>query len=159
MKRASETIHGFDVDLVLAGLLDCILFSETDNADESGGESLDRNYSRDDFNAESVAKLRADVVKLLEAADPRDLESYTRVTPSPSGGAPDSYGRNDYVTEESFGHDLWFTSVGHGVGFWDRDYLDCEANAAGTLGDRLTALAKRFGEHWVHVTDGEIYVE
>jgi hypothetical protein len=35
--------------------------------------------------------------------------------------------------EAAFGHDLWLTLQGHGVGFWDRDELK-----AASLGDRLT---------------------
>lgn len=35
------------------------------------------------------------------------------------------------------GHDLWLTSQGHGVGFWDRDELD-----AGDLGNKLSALCR-----------------
>ncbi len=37
------------------------------------------------------------------------------------------------------GHDLWLTSQGHGVGFWDREPLQ-----AGHLGERLSKPAKHF---------------
>lgn len=35
------------------------------------------------------------------------------------------------------GNDLWLTSQGHGVGFWDRSELD-----DGDLGDKLTAICQ-----------------
>ena len=67
------------------------------------------------------------------------------------------------------GRDFWFTRNGHGVGFWDRNVLDDSDSAylaAGSpkvgdpawpaylaarensLGNRLTATAKDFGEVW-----------
>ena len=39
-------------------------------------------------------------------------------------------------TLEQLGHDLWLTSGGHGVGFWDR--------GLGELGNKLTAAAKMY---------------
>ena len=41
------------------------------------------------------------------------------------------------------GHDLYLTSQGHGVGFWDRDELD-----EGELGDKLTAVCESM--HFYH---------
>lgn len=50
------------------------------------------------------------------------------------------------------GHDFWLTRNGHGAGFWDRDL--------GELGDKLSNLAKTFGEVYVHSGDeGQIYFE
>lgn len=46
------------------------------------------------------------------------------------------------------GRDLWYTSQGHGVGFWDRDPLSDD-----NLGEKLSALARHkeantwFGDH------------
>ena len=42
-------------------------------------------------------------------------------------------------------HDFWLTRNGHGTGFWDGDYPE--------TGDRLTELAKKFGECNLYVTD------
>jgi len=57
------------------------------------------------------------------------------------------------------GNDLWYTSNGHGVGFWDRGFTD-------ELGKALTAAAKEFGESCVfwETTDedectGIVYVD
>jgi len=43
--------------------------------------------------------------------------------------------QSNYDLWECLGHDLWLTSAGHGVGFWDRD-LD-------ELGDRLTVACEK----------------
>lgn len=49
-------------------------------------------------------------------------------------------------SEGQHGHDFWMTRNGHGVGFWDRGY--------GTVGDRLTKAAHKYGEESV-VSDGD----
>jgi hypothetical protein len=54
------------------------------------------------------------------------------------------------------GRDFWFTRNGHGAGFWDRDVLSStgEKWSGGndsdgeTLGEKLTEVAKEFGETW-----------
>ncbi len=58
-----------------------------------------------------------------------------------------AYDRPDY-DETAAGRDLWFSSQGHGVGFWDRTPLDADG-----LGDALHDLAKHqeispfYGDH------------
>lgn len=45
----------------------------------------------------------------------------------------------------AFGHDLYLTAAGHGVGFWDRDELNAD-----DLGDKLTApLRDDFRRWWI----------
>jgi hypothetical protein len=52
---------------------------------------------------------------------------------------------------EQVGHDLLLTRDGHGAGFWDR--------GLGERGDRLTAMAKPYGDSNFHVgDDGKIHV-
>lgn len=57
--------------------------------------------------------------------------------------AADGYGSHPDAgsPEAAFGHDLWLTSQGHGVGFWDRAELRTD-----DLGDRLTAALEEFQE-------------
>ena len=67
-----------------------------------------------------------------------------------SGLLARAYGREDY-SEAQAGRDLWFTSQGHGVGFWDRKALQAE-----DLGKALTEAAGQdeidvwFGDHVTH---------
>lgn len=49
----------------------------------------------------------------------------------------------DVMDASQFGHDFWLTRNGHGAGFWDRSY---ENDENGDIGDRLTKIAKSFGE-------------
>ncbi len=46
---------------------------------------------------------------------------------------------------EQFGHDLFLTCNGHGVGFWDRDL--------GALGERLTNISEGLGVFELYVGD------
>lgn len=52
---------------------------------------------------------------------------------------------------EQFAHDFWLTRNGHGAGFWDR--------GLGDLGDKLTKLAKTFGECDLYLHDSTQEIE
>ena len=121
-----------NVDEMLKGYLETALWSSHDNSDPAGGDPLDRNYGIDDFAPESVVKAKADIelFALLADADMAD-------TPA------DAF---------RHGHDFWLTSNRHGVGFSDRGY--------GEAGDRLTEVARTFGEiSAVAGDDGMVYLE
>lgn len=47
-----------------------------------------------------------------------------------------------------FGHDLFLTCNGHGVGFWDREL--------GALGERLTAISEALGGFDLYLGDDEL---
>lgn len=103
------------------GYVEAMLFAETDNADECGGEPLNANYEEEDIDDASLVKMRndcADFTKLVRDAFP--------VMPE----------HEDYEPIRA-GHDFWFTRNGHGVGYWDR--------GLGKFGDELTKLAKTMG--------------
>jgi hypothetical protein len=54
---------------------------------------------------------------------------------------------------EKIAHDFWLTRNGHGAGFWDGDYKLSEFDLIyENLGDRLTELAKNFGECNLYVS-------
>lgn len=88
------------------------LWSSTDNADDSGGEPLDKNYSTTDINDETRDKMIADCADFQE----RFGELYT--------------------DSEQAGHDFWLSRNGHGAGFFDgdeerRDELQAAAESYG----------------------------
>jgi len=65
----------------------------------------------------------------------------------------DGVAPND-ACEAAFGHDIYLTCAGHGVGFWDRKELDADG-----LGDALTAVVDSlqvavadFYGGWMHIT-------
>lgn len=59
-------------------------------------------------------------------------------------------------TAEQFGHDLWMTRTGQGVGFWDREQLKTD-----DLGEKLTeAVQKNFKPvDLIEGDDGQLYYE
>jgi hypothetical protein len=66
--------------------------------------------------------------------------------------------------EAAFGHDLWLTIGGHGVGFWDRSELDSDSPEVESLGDRLTTACEsyrykiepEFYRGWLYIHGGEV---
>lgn len=115
---------------MLEAYLECALWSSTDNADESGGEPLDKNYTRFDLAPEAQAQAYADCRAFVELCAEAKIDN------------PQS--------DEQIGHDFWLTRNGHGAGFWDR--------GLGALGDQLTKIAKTFGSCDLYVgDDGKLY--
>ena len=79
------------------------------------------------------------------------LESFARA----------SYRKLESLLEEVFergyekdqaGIDLWFTTNGHGVGYWDRDIL-----RENRLGDKMTELVRNHPIDLYYSEDGKIY--
>lgn len=123
------------LDEFLAAYIDCALWSSMDNADDSGGNPLDDNYSRNDIAPETIEAMKADCLSFLESLS----EHFP-------GYSFDDIGRA--------GHDFWLNRNGHGSGFWDGDY---EFNGE-DISDRLSDLAKTYGEFDLYIgDDGKVY--
>lgn len=82
-----------------------------------------------EFAPETIQKARSDCQAFIEQAGDLALD----------------YLQSGLRTWDAFGHDIWFTRNGHGVGFWDR--------GLGDLGDKLTALSKTLGQVWAYQGD------
>lgn len=127
-----------DLDPMTKMYLGTALWSSHDNADDSGGEPLDANYSIEDIHPASVEKAKADCASFREKAG--DLLV----------GLEDIRNQGDIMS--SVGHDFWLTRNGHGAGFWDGDYPEA-------VGEALTKLSKEFGGQDIYVgDDGSIYL-
>jgi hypothetical protein len=112
------------------------LWAETDNADERGGEPLDKNYDVEDFAPEAVAKATADCAAFEEKAGPL-LEGIER---------------QGQDVPDVIGFHFWLTRNHHGAGFWDGDYPK-------EIGEALTKLSHEFREQYVDVgDDGKLYL-
>jgi hypothetical protein len=119
------------------------LWSSIDDNDQP----MDQDYDIDDLAPETLANMQADLDKFfafLERAQDGDqslLESALEYADT---------ARKDFDAEGRICHDFWLTRCGHGCGFWDGDY--------GHIGDRLTEVAKQFGNVDLYVgDDGLIY--
>ena len=98
----------------------------------------DPDWALDAFDADSQVSIHEDCEAFF-ASSLRDLISYSR-TYSPVGG---------FDVWECAGHDFALTRNSHGAGFWDR--------GMGELGDRLSDMARPFGESTAWTTDSDEY--
>lgn len=130
--RAEGTRGNPSMSPMLRGYVECALWSETDNSTPSGGDPFDKNYTADDIEPASLAKMAEDVQKFADAnAD--DIAD--------SG-----------LSDQRVGHNFWLSRNGHGLGFFDENSVDS------IIRDRLQDAARHFGESNLLVDDGVLYI-
>lgn len=118
------------LDRFTQAYIECALWAETDNADESGGQPLDHNYDSDDISPATITRM---------AEDCADFQSEHAALLRESG-----------LSDEQAGYDFWLTRNGYGAGFWDR--------GLGAVGDKLTAACKAYGSFDLYVgDDGQLH--
>lgn len=123
------TIELDDLDDFTRAYVECALWSSNDNADESGGEPLDKGRDASDVAQDSL-------VKMVEEC--KDFREANAELLAQAGD------------DSQNGRDFWLTRNGHGGGFWDRGH--------GTVGDELTKAAKVYGSRDLYVgDDGKVY--
>lgn len=140
---------------------------------EAEGQQKDMpgDYGFSDLAAETLADIVKDCAAFQRNAAPLLARAYAR----------------DYAADQA-GRDFWFTRNGHGVGFWDRRELKPETEAyerltaemvaaghntaawdealkkrnaleADSLGELLSAAARKHGNHDAYIGgDGKVYV-
>ena len=128
----NENYRADMMDEFTRAYMEAILFAESDNSDEQGGEPLELNYDPTDFSAEALTRIKKDCDAFQQQAGLDQIQI---------GSTPDSSS-----VETRAGHDFWFTRAGHGTGFWDGDWPEPEAT-------RLTELSEKFGNVDVYVGD------
>lgn len=117
-----------------------MLFSTNDESTESGGYPLDENYGTADIAPSAMAKIQDDCSRFWSSVESMGIDLDEAIVD-----------KDDCPIERAGCH-FWFTRCGHGCGFWDGDWSD-------DVEDRLTKLAKSFGEQWPYVgDDGLIYL-
>jgi hypothetical protein len=84
------------MDKFTEAYVECALWSTNDESDPQGGDPLDKNYSVEDINPDTLAWMEADCKRFQEE------------------NATDIVGR-----EEQAGHDFWLSRNHHGAGFFD----------------------------------------
>jgi hypothetical protein len=114
------------LDTFTAAYIQCALWAEMDNADDSGGESLDANYTADDIAADTLAAIVADC-QAFQADNAKWL---------------------DGADLSQAGHDFWLTRNGHGCGFWDGGWPD-------DAGKAMTEYSKHAGGVYLYVGDDD----
>lgn len=118
----------------------CALWSSTDNADESGGEPLDKNYNINHIGGKTLGQMSFDCeeFRLANAADLEFVQSFNMCDMAKAG------------------HNFWLNRNRHGSGFWDEYFGTDEALRAAFT--RLSNASKAFGCFNLYVGDnGMIY--
>jgi hypothetical protein len=85
----------------LNGYMEAAFKTSTDNADDSGGQPLDKNYGRQDLAPETLQQMTDDCRAFL-----KKFGNYVHEEPSRAGV------------------DFWLSRNGHGAGFFDGDWGD-----------------------------------
>lgn len=113
--------------------LTAVLFGEH-CSNEDDGEYLDDVYTFDDFSPEALERATADCEAFLQAAEKSGFLLL----------------QNEYA--EQAAHDFYFTSRGHGTGFWDKPEVYGRQDA-----EILTKIAESFRCPDYYDADGKIY--
>lgn len=121
-------MHNFNIDEVLEHYIIAALWSTNDESDPSGGEPLDRNYTKDNIHPDTIFEMRQDVERFVNE-NWQDLQTW----------------KGNTTVEQQTGHDFWLNRNGHGVGFWEPEW--------GNPGERLHQAAIAFGEYHLYVGD------
>lgn len=133
-------------DAFARGYLKCAVWlgAELPEGHPDADSSKNDDLSESDLAPDTIRAMLKDCASFQEKAADLLAQAYAR----------DGYGKpGEYSAEEMAGHDFWLTRNGHGAGFWDRDAL-----SEGDLGDKLSAIAKTFGESNLYQgDDGGIY--
>lgn len=137
------------LDEFLAAYIEAALWSTTDDADDSGGQPLDRNFDDGDIAPETLARMRADCTEfLIHKLGGRLIEIAERLEAEGRWSLPAGA---DCSVIAFAGHDFWLTRCGHGCGFWDGDWPS-------GIGEGLDRLAKEFGAYDLYIgDDGQIH--
>lgn len=118
------------IDQIAKGYMDAVLFTERDDDEEF----LDKNYSNDDFDPETAAKIKAMIAEYI-------LDNLEAIKASG-------------IDYDTIGNDIWYAQSGAGAGFFDH-HLDKE------IENKLRKGAKKFVDLSAHVfaQDGKVYIE
>lgn len=138
--RGSKQMNDF-----VKAFFECALWSSSDNADDAGGEPLDKNYSVEDLDPTCRAGLEAECREFQE----RYAKHYEGAFIGGSREWDES--SSEYSDDELAGHDFWLNRNRHGCGFWDGDWAEPHASI-------LDKASKAYGEVNLYVgDDGKIY--
>jgi len=124
----------------LSAYIECALWSTLDQSDENtGGNPLDKNYTRDDIAPETLQRITEDCKRFYDSM--RDTWEGNYI-----GSAS-----NEYTEAQLAGHDFWLTRNRHGAGFWDGNWSE-------EVSDQLDEVAHDSGEYDLYLgDDNKIY--
>lgn len=137
MNNQTETIRAISV-----GIIECALFA--DKPEGSNPRVTKQAWqAAETIAAQFVGVIGLDILhQAVEAYDWVNVE------------------RPEFMPAQCIGHDVWFTLRGHGVGFWDRDFLKRDKYGDDiTLGQELTKACKGLRRVEPTFYRGWLYIE
>lgn len=119
------TQHDRIIDEMSRSYAEAILFTDVyyPSDDAEPIELYDMHISVDDLPPKFLVDCALLCERFFESIPPETWQAYR-----------EAYLSRPNTPADQMGYDLWMTSQGHGVGFWDRDL--------GTVGDELAELAR-----------------
>jgi hypothetical protein len=154
------TVNGItweDLSPFTQGYIECILFTNTcsgismtewdepENVEAVEEGTADGSIPEDsafgDFHPDCLIHIIHDCDAFQKEAADLLSQAYGHTFPERvigDGSLADSHRPAWDYDEAAAGRDFWYTRCGHGVGFWDR--------GLGDLGDKLSAIAKTYGD-------------
>ena len=122
-------VNGIELDDFAQGYLECALFTNEPDAISESGEFYQKgDWAVTSFTPKAL-QLAVSICTKFQADNAVDLKD---------------------VDPTQAGHDLWYTTGGHGVGYWSRPEVYGEDAA-----ERLTAASERAGERYLQWDEDE----
>lgn len=119
----------YDLDTFSKSYIEALFFTNGDTGDDDEDSLNDLGVEA--LTPESVSNIAKDCADFQETAGDLLSEAYDA----------------GYSIEQA-GADFWFTRQRHGAGFWDRGELSKNG-----LGEKLSKIAKSFGEAYCYIGD------
>jgi hypothetical protein len=124
-----------NLDSLVSGYIEAALWSSTPYDDN--GEVIAEDFLGFTLSDSFKQAMRERVACTLLKRDTRALFRIATLRGIKKDGV-NTHTRNNWEYDQNqFGHDLWLTENGHGVGFWCREELEIDIKG-NTLGDELT---------------------
>lgn len=119
-----------------------MLWSSSDTTDEGEDVRLDEVCDQTDLSIEALNQCIEDWLEFVARCSARGCSDF---------GAHHTDKHNTIKGNVMAAHDFWLTRTGHGVGFWDGDYISPWA-------EELTKIAESMGDVTPYIgDDGLIY--
>jgi len=152
IEPALHHMRAVNLDSLVSGYIEAACWSSVDWNDESS------NYESDflgfELSDSFKQKMRDRVARTLASLETRRLFRLATLRPVSKDNDISAYTRHSWTyDDEQWGHDLWLTENGHGVGYWCRDELNIDIQGE-SLGDRLSDAVK-YREAYLYLDENQ----
>lgn len=154
MRPIMRQWRAVNLDSLVSGYIEAALWSSSPyptEEEEAQGVAMPVDFLGFELSDSFNQTMRDRVARTLAKRSTRALFRIATLRGIKKEGVS-AYTRHTWTyDDDQFGHDLWLTENGHGVGFWCRDELEIDIQGE-SLGDRLTD-AVRYREAYLYLDD------